>query len=434
MSLRVFTALLGALTVVFCWAIFRRAFDARIALLSAVLLALFDFHIAFSITTGSEVPTIFFLAVGVYSWLRYSSEGGVVWVLLSAVMFSMASLCRFEAWLCAPVLAMMMFDSGQGWRAALSDRSRVKRALGFGLLASGGALGWMLFSFLRWRDALELVHRTAWLNLHFRPEVLRHSMAFRLFTVPVSLATSLSPLILLLAALGLLLVLVKPLRPARSLAVMALTLFAFNFYSSVRYVTTQARYTLLYSWLLFPFAFKALRWLANHPRRAEFSAAASGTVIFFLLWQVGIVVGATYAHPVIADRLGVMSPTIPLPHEMRGLIHWLVENKPGSSAIILDDFNWQSSTMISHFVPLDPSRTFRVTPRYYSNRDLLRRDLDEFAEARQPVLCVCSPYGPIGMMWSVRDAQDVNVEYPAIHLHVLWRGEHWRVYSIAARQ
>jgi len=263
MGLRIFTALLGALTVVFCWAIFRRAFEPGIALLSAVLLVLFDFHITFSITTGSEVPTIFFLAVGVYTWLRYASEGKAVWVLLSATMFSMACLCRFEAWVCAPVLALMTLDSSQGWVPALSDRSRVKRALGFGLLASSGALGWMLFSFLKWGDALELVHRTAQLNLHFRAAILRHSMAFRVLTVPASLASSLSPLILGLAVPGLLLVLLRPLRPARSLAVLALTLFAFNFYSSVRYETTQARYTLLYSWLLFPFALEALRWLLN---------------------------------------------------------------------------------------------------------------------------------------------------------------------------
>jgi len=432
MGLRVFTALLGALTVVFCWAIFRRTFDPRVALLSAVLLALFDFHIAFSITTGSEVPTIFFLAVGVYSWLRYSSEGKVVWLFLSAIMFSMASLCRFEAWVYAPVLALMMLDSSQGWVRELSHRSRVTRALGFGLLASGGALGWMLFSFLRWGDALELVHRTAQLNLQFRAAVLRHSVAFRSFTVPVSLATSLSPLILVLAALGLLLVLVRPLRPARSLAVLVLTLFAFNFYSSVRYETTQARYTLLYSWLLFPFALEALRWLVEYWRRAEFSAAAAGTVIFFLLWQVGIVVGAAYASPAIADRLAVMSPTIPLHHEMRGLINWLVQNNPRSSAIILDDLNWES-TAISRFAPLDRSQTFRITPGYYSNRELLRRDLGEFAKARHPVLCVCSPYGPIGTMWSVRDAQDVDVDDPAIHLHVVWQGEYWRVYSIVTR-
>ena len=430
MSLRVFTAFLGALTVVFCWGIVRHAFDPTIALLSAVLLALFDFHIAFSITTGSEVPTIFFLAVGVYCWLRYTSEWTVPWVLLSAVMFSIACLCRFEAWLCAPVLTLMTVDTSRGWVAALSDRSRVNRALGFGLLASGGAFGWMLFSLLRWGDPLALLHRTA-ADSHSVAAVLRHPVGFRLLMVPVSLATSLSPLILILAGLGLSLVLVSPLRPARSLGVLAMTLFAFNYYSSVHYETTQARYTLPYSWLLFPFALEALRWLVAHWRRLNFPQAVGGMVIFFLLWQVGIVLGAEYARPAIADRLAVMSPMIPLGHEMRDLVEWLQNNRR-SSTIILDDFNRQSAT-IMRFAHLDPSKTFPIGRESVSDPARLQRDLDEFARARHPVLCVCSPYGPIGTTWSIRDAQDINVRSPAIHLRVLWRGKFWRVYSIADR-
>jgi len=325
----------------------------------------------------------------------------------------------------------MTFDSGHGWLAALSDQSRLKRVLGFGLLAAGGELGWLLFSFLRWGDALKLPHRTAHMNLL---AVMRHGTAFRLFEVPVSLVTSLSPLILVLAALGLLLVLMKPFRPARSLAVLALTLFAFNLYSSVRYATSQPRYTLLYSWLLFPFAWEALRWLAEHWRRVEFSVAVAGTLIFFVLWQVGIIFGASYAPPVIADRLAGMSPTIPFQHDTRGLINWLLQNNHHSSTIILDDIN-SSSWNLLRFAPVDRSQTFYVTSlKYYSDRNLLRHDLDEFVKARHPVLCICSPYGLIGTMWSVGDAQDVNVENPAIHLHLLWRSEHWRVYSIADRE
>jgi hypothetical protein len=131
--------------------------------------------------------------------------------------------------------------------------------------------------------------------------------------------------------------------------------------------------------------------------------------------------------------LGVMSPTIPLHHEMRGLTDWLLHNAPRSSTIILDDLNWDSVT-ISRFAHLDPSRTFRITPEYYSSRDLLRHDLEQFVDTQHPVLCVCSPYGLIGGMWSLDGAQNVEVPDPALHLHVVWQGEHWRVYAIETRQ
>lgn len=111
MAARVFTAILGALTVVFLWGIVARAFDRRIAWASSLLLALFGFHIALSVTTGSEVPTIFFMAVGTYAWVRYATRKSATWILLSAFTFGAACLCRFEAWLCAPVLGLLLLDS-----------------------------------------------------------------------------------------------------------------------------------------------------------------------------------------------------------------------------------------------------------------------------------------------------------------------------------
>ena len=93
MAARVFTTILGALTIVSLWGIVARAFDRRVAWASSLLLALFGFHIAFSVTTGSEVPTIFFMAVGTYAWVRYAMRKSAIWVLLSALMFGAACLC-----------------------------------------------------------------------------------------------------------------------------------------------------------------------------------------------------------------------------------------------------------------------------------------------------------------------------------------------------
>src|SRR5215475_13411951 len=95
----------------------------------------------------------------------------------------------------------------------------------------------------------------------------------------------------------------------------------------------------------------------EHRRRAEFPLAAAGTVAFFLVWQVGIVLGAAFAPPTIADRLATMSPTIPLHHETRNLADWLLQNNARSSSVIVDDLNWESAAIL-RFAPLDPSETF----------------------------------------------------------------------------
>ena len=423
---RIFTVVIGAATVVLFWSIVRLAFDRQVAFFSALVLAFFGFHIAFSVTTGSEAPTIFFVAAGIYGWLRFAADDRWKWAFFSALMFGAASLCRFEAWLCAPVLGLMLLDSEGGWAKVLSNRRQLLRAVGFVLLASMASLGWLIFSFLKWGDPLELPHRTMWLNLHFQP--FHHSLLFRFFTVPIALLVSISPVIVGLACVGLLRSFEQAGRPARALAVLTLVLFAFNYWNSTRYEVTQARYTLLYSWLLIPFAFDGLRSLVQRwPRLAPRSAFA-GVVVFFVLWQAGIVLGASYARPAIADRLAQMSPTLPLHHEMRELTHWILTNHP-SGPLILDDYNWDSSA-VSRITHLKPSETFLIRAEHYADQAVLRQELEKFMAAHHPEVLVAAPRGPIGTMWSVDNREQLEVEDMGIRLQRKWKSENWRVYDI----
>jgi hypothetical protein len=427
-GVRVFTAVLGALTVLFFCSIVARSFDRRNALASALVLAFFGFHIAFSVTTSSEAPTIFLIAAGIYGWVRFASGADWKWGVFSAVMFGAASLCRFEAWLCAPVLGLMLLDAEPN---AISAQSRLRplgRAAGFAVLGSAAAIGWLIFSFIKWGDALELPHRTMWLNLHFRAAVLHHSLIFRLFEVPASLLITLNPLVVVLACIGLFRVFTRGMRPARGLAVLTFVLFAFNYWNSMRYEATQARYTLMYSWLLIPFAFEGLHWLGERWPRLNSRAAYTTVVIFFVLWQAGIVAGATYGPPKIADRLSQMSPTVPPHHEMRELTNWLLKNHPSGPAI-LDDFNWESPAVI-RITRWKESETFEVTAEHYKDPQLLKQELEDFVQSRHPDLLVVSPYGPIGNLWSVADRDQFEVENLGIQLQRKWTGEHWRIYAI----
>src|SRR5215467_8696021 len=276
---RVFTVLLSTLTVVLCAGVWARAFGRRIALASSLVLALFGFHIAFSITTSSEAPTIFFLAAGTYGWVRYAAEARWRWLLLSTLALVAASLCRFEAWLVPPVLSLTLLDFSRGWSSVFSNGVAWRKSLRVAVGTCSGAVGWVIFSFMRWGDPFELPHRPIWLNTHFRPTVLHPSLSFRLLTVPGSLLISLSPLVAALAALGLVVVIARARGTARSLALVVLVLLGFNWWNSIRYEVTLARYTLLYSWLLIPFAFDALRWLSTHWRGADNRAAFSAVIV-----------------------------------------------------------------------------------------------------------------------------------------------------------
>jgi len=425
---RIFSVLLGSLSVIFVAGIAARGFDRRVALWSGVLLTFFGFHIEYSVTTSSEALTIFLLVLGVFAWLRYAEQRTWPWLVLSSVAFIAASLCRFEPWLCPPVLGFMLLDFSDGFASAWSNRRALGHAAGFALLASGGALGWLIFSFAKWNDALQLPHRTMWLNLHFQPA--HHSAWFRSFTVPASILISLSPFLVTLAVLGVWQVVLRGSQKARALTLLALILFTFNYYSSARYEVTQARYTLLYSWLFLPFSFQGLHWMSSGRWRwaADYRNHLV-LVLLFLVWQAGIIVGGRYAPPPFGDQLGALSPTIPLHHEMRELTNLLKAKAPQQSALILDDYNWESPTVF-RFANLQISKTFAIVQRDYDSPAELRERLDRFVRQMHPTLLVCSPAGPIGKLWSVDHRDVFQLESLGLQLGQVWRGEHWRIYSI----
>jgi hypothetical protein len=432
MGARIFTALLGSLTVVLVWSIIARTFDRRIATVSAVVFALFGFHIAFSVTTSSEAPTIFFIASGLYAWLRFAESKKWLWALCSALALGAANLCRFEPWLCAPLLAVMLLDTSQRAGTVWTDRPQIWRAGGFLVLGSAAAMGWLIFSFIKWGDPMELPHRTMWLNLHFRPADLHHSLIFRFFTVPLSILISISPVIAILACFGLLSVFADRKHAARPIAVLVIVLFAFNFWNSVRYEVTQARYTLLYTWLLIPFAFEGLRYLARRWPRFNSRGAFAGVMLFFVFWQAGIMLGAAKGPYRIADRLAQMSPALPLQHEMRLLTSWILKNHP-SGPMILDDFNWDSRA-VARVTHLNADETFQITAQDYVDQSLLDRELGEFIAKHHPDLLIASPDGPIGKLWSVDDHEQLEIQNLSIQLKQKWKSEHWRVYEVVSKK
>jgi hypothetical protein len=408
--------------------ILRRSFDRRVTQASTFLFATFGFHIAYSVTTSVEVPTAFLLVSGVYCWARFYSESGWKWCMWAALAISAASLCRFDPWVSIPVLGVLVLDFSKGGASVLSNRRAWWRMACFGVMASAGAIGWMIFSYVKWGDAMELPHQTILTNRLLEP-VLRHSLPFRLVVVPVSLLTSLSPLIILLTVLGLFWVLRQGEPLPRRLAVLALILFAANYFNAVKYETTQARYTLVYNWLLIPFAFEGLRGLSWRWPWADKQKAYAVTIVFFLLWQAGIIIGGRYGPAVVADRLGPMSPALMPRVEIRQLTRWLRDHAGDSGALIFDEFNSESPAIV-HSAALNPSRVFRVVGPAHWDRALLREELENFVRSRHPGLAVCSPYGPIGTMWSLDDLHDLELPALGISLSVQWQSPHWRVYSI----
>ncbi len=426
---RVFTALLGALTVVPYWGFVRRAFDRQVAAASALGLAFFGYHIAFSITTNSEVPAVFFLACGVYGWIRFLQSGNWKWCVAAAVPLGAASLIRFEPWIFCGVSSVLVLDFSKGWSSLGSNRQAWRRALLFGATSSAAAIAWMIFSTLKWGDPLALVHRTAAEKASLLP-VLRPSLLYRLAEVPGTLTVSLSPVLAGLAAVGIVVVLLQGSWPARSLSLLALVVLLWNWYSAVRYEATQARYTLIYSWLLFPFAFEALRWAARRWPTWGGRKAWAGVLASFLLWNGAIAAAAHYGPPPVANRLALMAPTLEPPVELRGLMRWLGNNVTDSDGIVLDLFRLPSGRIVEYTAGLYYPKTFWTPDTAGLSPETLRDELNAFLRSNHPRFAVCSPFGPLGKLWSVNHRDRVNLPDFGISLRLEWEDPNLRVYRI----
>jgi len=425
-SARILTALLGALTVPLFWGAIRRAFGNSVALFASLALALFGFHIGYSVSTSSEVPTIFFLVCGLYCWTRFYSEQTWRWAWASGLSFDAAALCRFEAWLVSPILVLLLLDYSGGWRSLAFDRRSWWNAVRFGIPAAAGPAGWMLFSWWKWGDPMMLPHRTLSDNAGTL-ESLRHGFLYRTLVVPGTLTVSMSPVLIGLAVLGLFLVFYRGNLLSKATATLAITLFTFHYFNSVRHDVTQAKYTLVYNWLFFPLAFFGLERIAVH-RVFNKRSAGAAVIVFFFAWQAAIALGALWAPPVIGDRLAVMSPLLPPRAEIRDLVAWLKIHRADSDAVILDEFNYEGID-VARFSGIDANAAFIAKMDQYRDPELARK-ISDFTISRNPRWLICSPDGPIGRALLLDSDTKSRRLFENFRIERQWQGPHWLVFAI----
>lgn len=423
LTVRLISLFFASLTILPFWKLVKKLFDVRIAIYSALSFAVLGIHVGYSVVSSSEVLTVCFLAFGIYAWFQYRLSDSQGWATLSGLALSAACLFRYEPWVAVITLNVLNVTDIKDIR--LGQR-RWRPLFTFLVLSCAGAIAWCAFSYYKWHDPFFSAHQTINLN---DTDPNKGRLLYRLAVVPGTIIASLGPLALL-SALGITRSITQPRSPRWELSVLVTILLLTHYANSVLHSVTQARYILIYVWLLIPFAYGGIQ--AGMERNLPRWNRRTFAVVFvsFFLWQIGITVVARSGPCALGDRLGQVSPTLPFRCGLRGLISWMDDHPTSGQSVILDNFSAEAREVV-RFAHLTPGAVFTV-PKLSGPADL--QSMYRFVEDQHPRLLIYAPHGNLGRIESLPDTSNVSIENSRItmRLHRLWsaKGDDYRIYEI----
>lgn len=180
----------------------RRTTGSRsIAFLSACLFCLNPNVVYLALTPMGELPLIFFVALGAYALLRWTTDGGDTWLIVCAAAVVLACLCRYEAWLLAPFVSTIAANKGLiAWKRR--ERRIAIRMFSIAALSFSGIILWICWNAFEFGDPF----RFAPWNFRSGPFSVNNPEGYRQEAVPLTLLRAVvnifGPMALLAGAAG----------------------------------------------------------------------------------------------------------------------------------------------------------------------------------------------------------------------------------------
>lgn len=133
--------------------------SVRSAFFITVLFALNPNIIYIALTPMSEMPLLFFLLLGAFSLLRFIRSNRLRWGIISSVAVAAATLCRYEAWILAPFLSVVIL-SGVKNRQQQSGPFSFLRSIITAVIPWFGIIFWFAWNWFIYDDPLKFAHWT----------------------------------------------------------------------------------------------------------------------------------------------------------------------------------------------------------------------------------------------------------------------------------
>ena len=348
---RFLSLLFGAATVFPLFVLTRLLFNARAALFAALFFAFYSLQVKACGTAMAEAPFGFLFLASVFFLFRFRRDGRTRDLVFSALLLTLASMVRYEGWLYIPLLGLLAI------RAPMSSRG-VKPAVIFLLLAAILPVLWMVITSVKVGDALWTWRFIFSVHAQMSAGEVSHSgtgpaLLYRLLFLPAVLFLSLTPLIAVLAVLGLFRTL--GCRQALAYATLLLPFIAYFLFTLALAMSPMARLLTTFGLLLLPYAGAQMDvWTAGLPerdaRRRTGAVLASAACAFGFLF-----IAALLPAIPLQQKLWSVAPVSPFLPEHRAVYnlvksHW----KPGEALL-------QDSSPHSHII------TFNVGPAIYEN-------------------------------------------------------------------
>ncbi len=424
LAARALSLVLGIASLWVLWRLTKEIYGRTAALFSLVVFALYSLHIAYSTTSSSEVPYLFFVLVGLLCFFMNRRTGSLLAICASAIALGVASGIRYEAWVCIfSVLLAMILQPRFG--SNFSRGTWLREILLFGSIAGLWPCFWLLY---QWRAFSKPLYGVT-MNYHWVPEqaeVMHRSALYRFALPPGVLLITLTPLILAAALYGFW----KGMRRKSGREfVIIVAVFGLAFFSQIALggLLPLARYTITLGTFAIIGAGYGLARLALFLPRANARQFAVAVALLMIL-NLGAICLVAETPTALGDKMASVSPLLRFPRHIGLVREYLLPRLAANDRVVIDDYNVESNIVAAAIgLPL-----LRGNRAFLASEDPMS-DLDQYVAVQHPDYIIYSEKGTLRAVIPLPDGCSSSPIGPldGMTLSCVFQDDVYRIYKIS---
>jgi len=422
---RLLSLVLGIASLLAFWHAAKEIYGDMAAVLSLAVFTLYSLQIAYSTTSSSEVPYLFFVLVGIWLFFAARRRRSILELCMAGLALGVAAGIRYEAWVCIFALSLALFF----FPAGLSTRENPRRLAQ--IVAFCGTAGlwpvfWMVY---QWKVFSKPLYGVT-MNYGWVPQqmaVMNRSLLYRLALPPGVLLITLTPLVLAASLLGLWLGL-RHNRGRQFFLLVLVSAAAFVFQIAHGGLLPLARYTITigtFAAIASGYGFEQFARSASLLRRFHWRLA----LVAFLALNLASIAILAAVPTRFADKFASISPVLRFPQHIAQLGEYLKPRVNATDRFVIDDYNVESNIVAAAIgLPLfNRDRAFLAS-------EMPIAQLSAYMSAQRPDYLIYSDRGVLDRVLPLNGScQNTPVELNGMRFSCVFANGIYRIYKIKYR-